>query len=84
MNTENNGRFAVGRDLHNPIKSLTFAARIQRIMYMPTIDTYRFNSGAEPSDEILDALMREVAKEAKDQYATAHTAFFERIYMMSH
>lgn len=51
---------------------------------MPTIDTYRFNSGAEPSDEILDALMREVAKEAKDQYATAHTAFFERIYMMSH
>lgn len=52
--------------------------------YMPTINTYRFSSGMEPSDEVLDALMREVAKEAKARYAAAHTAFFEQIYTMPH
>lgn len=51
---------------------------------MPTINTYRFSSGMEPSDEVLDALMREVAKEAKARYAAAHTAFFEQIYTMPH
>ena len=44
-----------------------------------TIDTYKLTSLEEPSDEVLEQLMREAAEEATQTNREATTRFFEEI-----
>ncbi len=44
-----------------------------------SIDTYKLTSMEEPSDEVLEQLMREVAEEASQTNREATTRFFEEI-----
>ena len=44
-----------------------------------TIDTYKLTSLEEPSDEVLEQLMREAAEEAPQTNREATTRFFEEI-----
>ena len=44
-----------------------------------TIDTYKLTSLEEPSDEVLEQLMREDAEEATQTNREATTRFFEEI-----
>lgn len=41
------------------------------------INSYRFNSGQEPTDEMLSQIMREVADDAKKQNEEATRRYFE-------
>lgn len=43
------------------------------------INSYRFSSGEEPTDEMLSQLMKEVAQEARESNQQAHKAFFESL-----
>lgn len=43
------------------------------------IDSYRFSSGEEPSDEILNQLMKEVAETACEQKNKAIALFFNSL-----
>jgi hypothetical protein len=44
-----------------------------------SIDTYKLTSMEEPSDEVLEQLMREAAEEATQTNREATTRFFEEI-----
>jgi hypothetical protein len=44
-----------------------------------SIDTYKLTSMEEPSDEMLEQLMREAAEEASQTNREATTRFFEEI-----
>lgn len=44
-----------------------------------SIDTYKLTSMEEPSDEVLEQLMREAAEEASQTNREATTRFFEEI-----
>jgi len=44
-----------------------------------SIDTYKLTSLEEPSDEVLEQLMREAAEEATQTNREATTRFFEEI-----
>ena len=48
-------------------------------MKLQTIDNYRLTSMEEPSDEVLEQLMREAAEEATQTNREATTRFFEEI-----
>ena len=41
------------------------------------MNSYRFNSGKEPSDEMLEQIMREVAEDAKKSNEEAANRHFE-------
>ena len=43
------------------------------------MNSYRFNSGKEPSDEMLAQIMSEVAQEAKVQNEEATKKYFEEL-----
>lgn len=43
------------------------------------MNAYRFNSGKEPTDEMLAQIMREVAQEAKEQNEEATKKYFEEL-----
>lgn len=43
------------------------------------MNSYRLNSLEEPTDEMLAALMKEVAEEAKQKSEEAHKKFFQEI-----
>ena len=45
-------------------------------MSQKEMDSYRFASGVEPSDEMLNQLMKEVAQEAKSSNEKAMNEFF--------
>ena len=47
--------------------------------YNMSIDTYKLTSMEEPSDEVLEQLMREAAEEATQTNQEATTRFFEEI-----
>lgn len=40
------------------------------------MNSYRFNSGQEPTDEMLAQIMREVAEEAREKNAKATAEYF--------
>lgn len=44
-----------------------------------SIDTYKLTSMEEPTDEVLEQLMREAAEEASQTNREATTRFFEEI-----
>ena len=46
------------------------------------MDDYRFNSETDPTDEQLSQIMHEAAQYARERYAVAHTAYFNRIESM--
>lgn len=46
------------------------------------LNSYRFNSGQEPSDEMLAQIMKEVALEAAEKYKKAVVAHFEEMRRM--
>lgn len=48
-------------------------------MSQKEMDSYRFASGVEPSDEMLNQLMKEVAQEAKSSNEKAMNEFFESL-----
>lgn len=48
-------------------------------MSQKEMDSYRFDSGVEPSDEMLNQLMKEVAQEAKSSNEKAMNEFFESL-----
>lgn len=41
------------------------------------LNSYRFGSGADPTDEMLAAIMKEAAREAAENNRKATEAFFE-------
>ena len=43
------------------------------------MNSYRFSSGAEPSDEMLSQLMKEVAKTARERKKKAIVHFFSSL-----
>ena len=43
------------------------------------MNSYRFSSGIEPSDEMLSQLMKEVAKEARESNQKAMDDFFDSL-----
>ena len=43
------------------------------------MNSYRFNSGNEPSDEMMSQLMKEVAQEAKESNRKVMGEFFESL-----
>ena len=43
------------------------------------MDSYRFTSGHEPSDEMLAQLMKEVAHDAKERQEQATAAYFSEM-----
>lgn len=43
------------------------------------MDSYRFTSGHEPSDEMLVQLMKEVAQEAKEKHQQATAAYLHQM-----
>lgn len=43
------------------------------------MNSYRFNSGKEPTDEMLAQIMREVAEDAKTQNEEATKNFFKEL-----
>ena len=43
------------------------------------MNSYRFGSGKEPSDEMLAQIMSEVAQEAKEQNEEATKKYFEEL-----
>ncbi|MDE6287637.1 MAG: hypothetical protein K2M00_02495 [Muribaculaceae bacterium] len=45
------------------------------------MNSYRFNSGEEPSDEMLAQIMHEAAVDAKNQNEKANHKFFEELRM---
>ena len=56
-----------------------FAAWTDKNWRNMTIDTYKLTSLEEPSDEVLEQLMREAAEEATQTNREATTRFFEEI-----
>ena len=44
------------------------------------MNSYRFTSGEEPSDEMLAQLMKEVARDAKERSEKATAAYFAEMY----
>lgn len=45
------------------------------------LNSYRFNSGVEPSDEMLEHIMKEAAKEAKEKKEVAYRQLMEKIQL---
>lgn len=43
------------------------------------LNSYRFNSGEDPSDEMLAQIMREAAIDAKERNEKANKAFFDEL-----
>lgn len=43
------------------------------------LNSYRFNSGKEPTDEMLACIMKEVAQEAKERQEQATAAYFSEM-----
>lgn len=43
------------------------------------LNSYRFTSGEEPTDEMLAAIMHEAAQDAAKQNRTATAAFFDEL-----
>ncbi len=43
------------------------------------LNSYRFTSGQEPSDEMLEQIMKEVAMDAKERQEKASTAYFSEM-----
>lgn len=64
--------FAVSKKLSN------FAANIQ-LMSEQEMNSYRFCSGEEPTDEMLRQIMREVAQEAREK-KRALKSYFDKMY----
>ncbi len=62
-------------------KITIFAKGIQKtcIMSEQELNSYRFTSGQEPSDEMLAQIMREVAQEAAESNKKAIDAHFEQM-----
>ena len=56
-----------------------FAAWIDKNGRNMSIDTYKLTSMEDPSDEVLEQLMREAAEEATQTNQEATTRFFEEI-----
>lgn len=44
------------------------------------LNSYRFNSGKEPTDEMLAYIMKEVAQEAKERQEQATAAYFTEMH----
>lgn len=61
-----------------PIGSIA-ALFIIIIMSEAEMNSYRFNSGQDPSDEMLAQIMREVAEDAKAQNDEATKKYFEEL-----
>ena len=60
----------------------TFAKQKQIIMSKDEINKYRLTDMEEPSDEMLEYIMHEVAEEAKDQYNIAIEKYFSEMTEM--
>ncbi len=45
------------------------------------INTYRFTSGNEPTDDMLAQLMKEVAQEAKERQELATSTYFNTMHV---
>ena len=45
------------------------------------LNSYRFTSGVEPTDEMLSTIMQEVAKEAKEKKEKAYRQLMENIQL---
>lgn len=43
------------------------------------MNSYRFCSGKEPTDEMLRQIMREAAQEAREKKEKAHKAYFDQM-----
>lgn len=43
------------------------------------MNAYRFGRGEEPTDEMLEQIMKEVAEEARESSRKAHEAYFEQM-----
>ena len=43
------------------------------------LNTYRFNSGQEPTDEMLTQLMKEVARDAKERQEQTTSTYFSEM-----
>lgn len=50
-----------------------------KVMSEKEMNSYRFSSGIEPSDEMLKQLMKEVAEEAKESNDKAMIDFFKSL-----
>ena len=48
-------------------------------MQMQDINSYRFGSGEEPTDEMLEQNMKEVAQDARESYERASKTLFEQM-----
>jgi hypothetical protein len=48
-------------------------------MQMQDINSYRFGSGEEPTDEMLEQIMKEVAQDARESYERASKTLFEQM-----
>ena len=59
--------------------SCIFAAVITKRKKIMSIDTYKLTSMEEPTDEVLQALMREAAEEAAQKRAEATAQFFSQL-----
>ncbi len=46
---------------------------------MQDINSYRFGSGEEPTDEMLEQIMKEVAQDARESYERASKNLFEQM-----
>ncbi len=44
------------------------------------MNSYRFSSGQEPTDEMLSQLMKEVAQEAREESQRVTNAYFEQMH----
>ena len=45
------------------------------------LNSYRFNSGVEPTDEMLSTIMKEVAQDAKEKKEKAYRQLMENIQL---
>ena len=45
------------------------------------LNSYRFTSGADPTDEMLSTIMKEVAQEAKEKKEKAYRQLMENIQL---
>lgn len=48
-------------------------------MNVKDIDSYRFSSMEDPSDEMLQQIMREAAQDARQRWEEANKRFFESL-----
>ena len=58
---------------------LLLSKRKERVMSEKEMNSYRFTSVQEPSDEMLVQLMKEVAQEAKEKHQQATAAYLQQM-----